>query len=122
MRDNLIFHGIKEESGEKDNDCVSMVLELIEEKLEIAGAKATIRLNRAHHLGKYNNTKTRPIVAKFVYYPEPEIPRGKKSDQRRSATPLWNKSAVPKMEVRKRLVPIMLEAPKTEKGSLHCRR
>ena len=48
MRDNLIFYGIAEENGEKDEDCARKVLDIIEQKLEIPGARDTMKLQRAH--------------------------------------------------------------------------
>lgn len=116
MRDNLIFYGIEEEQGEKDEDCVRKVLELIEDKLEIVGAKDTVKLHRAHRMGKYNNTKTRPIVAKFAYYPEREEVRSK---ARKLVRPLGISQQFPRevMDERKRLIPIMIKARQDKKDA-----
>lgn len=57
MRDNLLFFGIPEEKGENDTDCVVKVLDLIENKLEIADAKSNIKLHRAHRIGRFVSPK-----------------------------------------------------------------
>ena len=72
MRDNLLFFGIPEEKGERDDDCVRKVLRMIEEKCNIKDASTDIKLHRAHRIGRFNKNKTRPIVAKFAYYPDRE--------------------------------------------------
>ena len=71
MRDNLIFYGIDEEKDETDKDCVEKVLKLVENELKITHAKQ-ILIYRAHRMGRYQRTKTRPIVAKFAYFPNRE--------------------------------------------------
>ena len=61
MRANLIFYGIEEAKGEKGSDCVKKVLDLLDGKLEIPGARDSIKLQKAYRMGKHN-IKTRPIV------------------------------------------------------------
>jgi len=39
-----------------------------ETKLEMPDAKNTVKIDRAHRLGKYTTAKKRPIVAKFNFY------------------------------------------------------
>ena len=116
MRDNLIFYGLREEKGEKDEDCVRKVLELIEDKLQIPGAKDTVKLHRAHRMGRYNSTKTRPIVAKFVYYPEREqvISKAKMLDKPYGISQQFPREV---MEERKRLIPIMIKARQDKKDA-----
>ncbi|XP_052820388.1 uncharacterized protein LOC128246236 [Mya arenaria] len=113
MRDNLLFFGIPENTDpnnrESDADCVEKVLELIETKMEIADAKQSIKLHRAHRIGRFNNSKTRPIVAKFVYYPDREKVR---LNGNKLSRPFGVSQQYPPevMEARKLLVPIMLDA------------
>lgn len=110
MRDNLMFYKIPEERNETDNDCVEKVLDLIENDLEIPNAKTEIKLHRAHRVGRYNPTKIRPIVAKFVYYPDREKVRrnaNKLKDKNRGIGQQFPKEI---MEKRKKLVPIMKKA------------
>ncbi|XP_053395796.1 uncharacterized protein LOC128555965 [Mercenaria mercenaria] len=114
MRDNLLFFGIPEVRGENDADCVEKVLDLIESKLEIEDAKINIKLHRAHRIGKFDNSKTRPVVAKFAYYPDRERVKLRASKLER---PYGISQQFPAevMSTRRRLVPIMLEARKQGK-------
>lgn len=105
-----MFYKIPEERNETDNDCVEKVLDLIENDLEIPNAKTEIKLHRAHRVGRYNPTKIRPIVAKFVYYPDRENVRrnaNKQKDKNRGIGQQFPKEI---MEKRKKLVPIMKKA------------
>ncbi|KAH3849770.1 hypothetical protein DPMN_092174 [Dreissena polymorpha] len=67
MRDNLLFHNLPEE---KEVNCEQKVLKFIKEKLNIE--EREVRLQRAHRIGPFNHSKTRPIVAKFSDYPVQE--------------------------------------------------
>ena len=49
MRDNLLFHNIEEVERE---DCTEVIYELLQEKLEIPDAKSTIKIERAHRVGR----------------------------------------------------------------------
>ena len=71
MRDNLLFHNIEEVERE---DCTEVIYELLQEKLEIPDAKSTIKIERAHRVGRKrgNRHKPRAIVAKFNFYPDHE--------------------------------------------------
>ena len=69
LRENLLFHGIPETTGE---NCETLVKDFINEKLLIM---QNITLDRAHRLGKPRTGKTRPIVCKFHYYSERELVR-----------------------------------------------
>ena len=69
MRDNLLFFQIPEE---KDENCETKLLNFIENELGIVNASTQIQLHRAHRVGPFKRGKTRPIVAKFAYYPDRE--------------------------------------------------
>ena len=107
MRDNLLFHKVPEE---RDEDCVEKILRFIEEKLKIENAVRDIKLQRAHRIGAYNNSKTRPIVAKFAYFPDRE--RVRRSAKNLSGTPYGISEQFPKdvVDKRRKLVPIMKKA------------
>ena len=68
MRDNLIFYRFEEDKDKTDKDGVDKVLKLMDEELKIPHAKH-IPIHRGHRMGRYQRTKTRPIVAKFAFYP-----------------------------------------------------
>ena len=70
MRDNLIFYKVPEARGETDGDCVRKMLKLIEDDLEIVNVTRNIKLHRVHRMGRYDQTKIRPILANFAYFPD----------------------------------------------------
>ena len=76
MRENLLFHGIEELTGE---NCEMLVQQFIAERLNIT---ETIHIDRAHRLGKPKG-RIRPIVVKFHEYRQRELVRvtaGEKSE------------------------------------------
>ena len=74
MRENLLFHGIRETQHE---DCDALVKQFITEKLDIA---QEIIIDRAHRLGKPKG-RTRPIVVKFHQYTDRELVRKTAADK-----------------------------------------
>ena len=107
MRDNLIFYGFEEEKDETDKDCVDKVLKLVGEQLKIPHAKH-IPIHRAHRMGRYQRTKTRPIVAKFAFYPNREDIR--KAAKNLEGTQYSIGQQFPKeiQERRRQLVPLLI--------------
>ncbi|CAB3995095.1 Hypothetical predicted protein [Paramuricea clavata] len=63
MWDNLLFHNIDESEEE---DCTE-VIGLLEEKLDMPGAKSSVKINRAHIVGRKCDgcRKPRAIIAKI---------------------------------------------------------
>jgi exonuclease III len=110
MRDNLLFHNLPEE---KDENCEQKVLTFIKEKLNIEGQE--VRLQRAHRIGPFNPSKTRPIVAKFSDYPVREDVR--RAAKNLKGTNFGISEQYPKevVEKRRQLVPIMVQARKDGK-------
>ena len=109
MRDNLIFYRIPEQKDETDDDCARKMLSFIEEHLEKENASRDIKLHRAHRMGKFNNSKVRPIVAKFAFYPDREKVRKSagKLDTNFGISQQFPKEI---METRRKLVPVMKDA------------
>ena len=70
MRQNLLFHNIEVER----EDCTEVMYNLLQEKLEISDARGTIKIERAHRVGRKrcDRRKPRAIVAKFNFYPDLE--------------------------------------------------
>ena len=58
MRDNLLFHNIEEVERE---DCTEVIYELLQEKLEIPDTKSTIKIKRAHRVGRKRGDRRKPI-------------------------------------------------------------
>ena len=70
LRENLLFHGIKETSNQEN--CEETIKTLIRDVLRI---EKNIELDRVHRIGKASPGKTRPIVAKFHHYSDRELVR-----------------------------------------------
>ena len=109
MRDNLIFYGIDEEKDETDKNCVEKVLDLVDTKLKVPFAKQ-IPIHRAHRMGRFQRNKTRPIIAKFAYYPNREDIR--KAAKNLDGTQYSIGQQFPKeiQDRRRQLVPILKDA------------
>ena len=108
MRENLVFHGIKEE-GTNEN-CEELVKKLCQEKLEMENAD-DLRFDRAHRIGAKQGGKTRPIVVKFHYYSDREAVRKRSYDFSENLqgdnlriAPQWPKKI---RDARRELYPIM---------------
>ena len=114
MRDNLLFFGIQEEKGETDAMCMSKVLEVIEKGCKIENAMSEMKIHRAHRIGRFQIGKVRPIVAKFMYYPDRERVR---LSADKLARPLGISQQFPQevVETRRRLLPIMKGAKRNGK-------
>lgn len=72
MRDNLLFHGIKEcetFDARRQENCADAIIQFCTDQLKLENA-SEIRIDRAHRLGKFNAEKTRPIVVKLNFYPD----------------------------------------------------
>ena len=116
MRDNLIFYKIPEQREETTQDCEDKVRNLIEREMNVSSARE-IRFHRVHRIGRFNRNKTRPIVAKFAFYPDRETVR--KAAKNLEGTNFSVGQQFPKeiMERRKRLVPIMKQAKSAGKDA-----
>ena len=112
MWDNLLFYNVDEERGETDDACMKKVLGIIEYEMRIENARRDMRLQRAHRIGRFINGKTRPIVAKFVLYPDRERVRKASSVLREANSKYGVSQQFPKeiQDRRKALVPIMKQA------------
>ena len=107
MRDNLIFYKLPEENGE---NCEEKVLSFIENRLGMERATTEIKLHRAHRIGTFKRGNTRPIVAKFTYYPDRQKVR--KAAKNLKGTEFGISEQYPReiMEKRKQLIPVMKSA------------
>ena len=106
MRDNLLFYNMLDARDESDDECANKLYSFFEEKLNIDNA-SDIKLDRVHRLGRYNPAKTRPIIAKFCFYPDRETVR--KAARNLAGTQYFISQQFPKevMARRKRLIPTL---------------
>lgn len=83
MRDNLLFFGHTECSSVEERrheDCTKTILDFCKDTLKIEDAATRFKIERAHRVGVYDNTKTRPIVIKFSHYPDKMFVKQKASE------------------------------------------
>ena len=112
MRDNLVFYRIQEETGEQ---CEEKILSFMENELKIDNAKSEIKLHRVHRIGEAKRGYTRPIVAKFAYYPDREKVRKSARNLKNTIYALSEQFPKEIIERRKALIPVMKEARKNGK-------
>ena len=74
MRDNLIFHNIRDERDEEPEACYNKLTDFMQDNMRVENSRS-IRFDRVHRLGKYDTTKTRPIIAKFCFFQDRELVR-----------------------------------------------
>lgn len=70
MRDNLLFFNIPECSSfeeRKAENCINKIQKFCSEALKMENTE-NIKIDRAHRIGRYIPSKTRPIVAKLNYF------------------------------------------------------
>ena len=106
MRDNLIFHNIRDERDEDLELCYKKLADMMQDDMKIEDARS-IRFDRVHRLGKYDASKTRPIIAKFCFFQERE--RVRKSAKNLEGTQYSVSQQFPKeiQARRKELVPTL---------------
>ena len=63
-RNNVLFYGLQESRQSRQmQDCKRMLCEFLSEEMGITVNESV--MSRAHRLGRYNQSKTRPIIAAF---------------------------------------------------------
>ncbi len=71
MRDNLLFFNFEEEKSfeaRKSENCLNKIHQFCEQQLHIDNPVDTIKIDRAHRVGHFEQGKNRPIVVKFNFY------------------------------------------------------
>lgn len=107
MRDNLLFYGVAEAQRGEMEDCEKIVLDICRSSLNITD---DVLIERAHRIGRPNDNRPRPIVAKFSRFPQREVVR--KSAFKLKGANISIGEQFPKIiqERRKKLLPVMKEA------------
>ena len=104
-----MFYKFKEEKGETDQHCMEKLYDLMENELGLQNARA-IQFHRVHRVGRYNRTKTRPIVAKFAFYPDRERVRAAAKNLEGTNYSIGQQFPKEIQDRRRRLVPLMKKA------------
>jgi hypothetical protein len=68
MRDNLLFHNIDESEEE---DCTEVIYSLLEEKLDMPEARSSIKIDRAHRVGRKRDgpENREPSLQNLIFSP-----------------------------------------------------
>ena len=96
MRNNLLVHGLCEE---KNEDCENKIRSFLKLNLDY---HKEVDIERCHRLGPYKKDKTRPIVTKFLRFPDKE--EIKKSSHKLRGQPLYLSDQFPKEIQEKRKI------------------
>ena len=119
MRDNLLFFNFEEETSfesRKTENCTLKILQFCDNKLNIEDAENTVKLDRAHRIGRFEQGKIRPIVVKFNYYGD-KVTVKNKARELLVGTPFRVSDQLPKeiQERRKTLIPYLVHARNNDK-------
>ena len=108
-RENLIFEGIDESPKE---NCTAKIVRFLNEKLNIADAEQ-MEFQRIHRVG--NGQKPRPIICRFLKYPEREVVWQARSNLKGSKFKIKEDFSTDTVNKRQTLFPIMMRARELNK-------
>lgn len=83
MRNNLLFFGFPECSSveeRRSENCAQTLFNFFRDTLKIVNPSDTIKIERAHRIGRYDYSKKRPIVAMFNHFPDKQLIKQKFRD------------------------------------------
>ena len=106
VRDNLLFYNFQAERGESDQHFMEKPYRLMENELALQNAR-DIQFHRMHRVGRFIRSKTRPIVAKFAFYPDRERVRAAAKNIEGMTYSIGQQLPKEIQDRRRRLVPIM---------------
>jgi archaellum component FlaC len=113
MRDNLVFFNIPENDDPSAEDCKTVIKTFCEKELKMEDIQ-DVKLDRAHRLGQRRAGKTRPIVAKFNYYPDRE--RVRQAAPELKGTPYGISEQFPKeIQARRKILADIMKVEKKNK-------
>ena len=114
MRDNLLFFNFKEGESQEERaseDCSKKVLDFCSDQLDMPDAPTTIKVDRAHRIGRFNPAKKRPIVVKFNYHQDKIVVKQKaNSALRHSDFAVADQYPKPIQDRRRNLIPLLIKA------------
>ena len=111
-RDNLIFHGIKEENDESNLQCDLAMRKFLCEKLELSGNEVNaMKFVRCHRLRGSKYDAVRPIIVRFREYSDREEIWRNLSKLRKTSQYYISEDFPPQMVYnRRKLMPIFAKA------------
>ena len=122
MRDNLIFFSFEEcrTFDERMNEnCIDKILSFCEKELNLENIHNSVKLERAHRVGKFTAAKNRPIVVKFNSYQDKLSVKKRAFDQLKDSQ-FRVSEQFPKViqERRKTLIPHLIKAKQEGKKAV----
>ena len=122
MRDNLIFFGFEEcrTFDERMNEnCIDKILSFCEKELNLENVRNSVKLERAHRIGKFTTAKNRPFVVKFNSYQDKLSVKKRAFDQLKDSQ-FRVSEQFPKViqERRKTLIPHLIKAKQEGKKAV----
>ena len=114
----MVFYGVTEAPNGEQESCESIVCNIIRTNLEI---EEEIQLERAHRLGRKHDQRPRPIVAKFIRYPQRELVRKTASKLKGTSISLGEQFPKEIQERRKQLLPILRREKERGRRVVHRR-
>ncbi|CAB3998454.1 Hypothetical predicted protein, partial [Paramuricea clavata] len=101
----------------KDENVTDIIHNVLENQLELENAKSSVKIDRAHRLGKQDPRSARPqaIVCKLNYYPDKERILATARKLKGSGIAISEQFPEEILEVRKRLYPILKKAKQDKK-------
>ena len=78
MKNNLLFFKITEEIEQADREieqCIPKVQRIMEESMGIENARYNIKIKQASRLGRFDVSKTRPVLVEFENFEDRETVR-----------------------------------------------
>ncbi|XP_060565046.1 uncharacterized protein LOC132724230 [Ruditapes philippinarum] len=124
MRDNLLFFGLDECKSfdeRKSENCMNKIYSFLQNTLNITDAREKIKIDRAHRIGNYVNSKTRPIVVKFNFYQDKltvkERVRDVTKDQDHPSFRVGDQFPKAVQEKRRKLIPTLIAAKRANKNA-----
>ena len=122
MRDNLLFYNFQECSTADDRakeDCSSKILEFCQDTLDIENARDSVKLDRAHRIGRYDSGKKRPIVVKFNFHQDKLLVKLKAKEKlEHSAHSVGDQFPKPIQDRRRKLIPLLINAKREGKRAV----
>ena len=122
MRDNLLFFNFDEcvnENDRKSEDCTEKIFSFCEDTLQMQDVRTTVKIDRAHRIGRFNPNKKRPIVTKFNYFRDKVDVKQLVQDKSES-TQIRVGDQYPKIiqDRRKKLIPLLKKAKDENKHAV----
>lgn len=120
MRDNLLFYNFDEcpsVEERKSENCSTKVLDYVRDSLDIADAHTSIKIDRAHRVGRFTTGKKRPIVVKFNYHQDKLLIKDKILNMEDPPHKVSDQYPKEMQDRRRKLIPDLIKAKQSGKNA-----